>query len=699
MNFFAHIGKRPIRLSEETRKFALDSLDGIYGREAMKNYAVSLDDIETYSSLDDLQKQDVAIREICKNAPIRIIDGEKLSGSASLGLAIKHKIPATFNGTAEFDSVSHLTVDFETVLKEGAEKLEADANYYYEKYKGTDNEAFLKSSIDALEGFRIYRNRFLEALKDKPQFSQNYEALLSVPFKPAKSFYEALQSLWFTFSFIRLLGNWTGIGRIDYLLGDYLKNDLANGVLTLDEARELLAHFFIKGCEWICGGNYGSGDAQHYQNIVLGGIDENGKDITNEVTYLVLDILEETGISDFPTTVRINDSSPEKLLKRVAEVIRFGGGVVAIYNEKLIIDSLVSYGYSIHDAGKFANDGCWEVQIPGETFFRYIPFDGLSILQNKTLNSYKTVPEFKDFDSLYSQYIKDLSVFVEGIKLNAAKYEHCKSYPSTIVSLFEKNCFKNGRSYTEAGTTYNVISPHIGGLPDVANSLYAIKKLCFEDKKATLQELLQALERNWEGFEDLRLYALNSYKYFGNDNDEVDKIAAHIVSDFADICDRKIENCEILFPAGISTFGRQIEWSPNRLATASGQKAHAILSANFSPTPGTDSEGATAIINSYCKADLKRTISGAALDIKFLPQILKGNSGLDAIITLIKVFCDLGGHFMQLDIADVELLKKAQENPEEYRSLSVRVSGWNARFVTLNREWQDMIIKQASGET
>ena len=550
----------------------------------------------------------------------------------------------------------------------------------------------------------------MQQLENKSQYKANYENLKNVPFEPAKNFYEAVQSIWFTFAFVRLCGNWPGIGRIDWLLGDYLEKDLADGTLTLDEAREILAHFFIKGCEWIRGEECGSGDAQHYQNIVLGGIDEDGKDTTNQVTYLVLDILEELGISDFPTTVRINKNTDNKLLKRVAEVIRLGGGVIAVYNEDLIIESLVEYGYGLKDARKFANDGCWEVQIPGKTFFMYIPFDSLQILQGETLASYNNDISFTDFKALYDKFIRDLKSTVENLittrntnsfictGVPTRDWNWKPNIPCTVVSLFEQGCIEKGVSYLEGGPIYNIFSPHIGGLPDTANSLYAIKKLVFDEQKVSFSELMNILKNNWEGYEQLRQYALNKYAYFGNDNDEVDMIAKNIIKDFSDICDNASSYSAYNTPAGISTFGRQLEWSPHRMATPYGKKAHDILSGNFSPTPGTDKEGATAIIKSYCKADLKRTVSGAALDIKLLPSAVNGENGIEAIISLITGFVALGGHFMQLDIADAELLKEAQLHPENYQNLSVRVSGWNARFVTLNKEWQDMIIAQTGNE-
>jgi formate C-acetyltransferase len=237
-----------------------------------------------------------------------------------------------------------------------------------------------------------------------------------------------------------------------------------------------------------------------------------------------------------------------------------------------------------------------------------------------------------------------------------------------------------------------VYSPHIGGLADTVNSLYAIKKLVFDEKRMTLPQLLAILNRDWEGEEALRQRVLNRYSYYGNDNDEVDAIAAAVLSDFADICAEFDGVCGYRFPAGVSTFGRQLGWAEQRLATPYGKKAGEILAANGSPTPGTDNKGATAVICSFCKPDLRKTVTGAALDIRLLPSSVREEDGLNALMGLMRGFVSLGGYFLQIDVADPEILRRAQEKPEEYRTLSVRVSGWNARFVTLDRHWQEMVI-------
>ncbi len=704
MEFFsAPHTTRPVRLSEATRQFAWDSLHYRYGQDTMKTPAVTLDDLPDFAALDPAERYDLAIAQIARQAPLRICEGERLSGAATLGRAISHVVPATFGGEPVCGSVSHITVDFPKVVRVGFNGIRAEVEAS-RKAPHTEREMrFLESCLRTIDSLAVWHGRYLDALRGRPEYADNYRHLCRVPFEPAATFYEAVQSIWFTFAFLRLCGNWPGIGRIDEMLEPYYQRDLAAGVLTVDEAREILAHFFIKGCEWICGGNYGSGDAQHYQNLVLAGIGRDGRDVTGGVTFLVLDIIEELGISDFPTTVRLSARSDERLVRRVAEVIRYGGGVLAVYNEDLILRSLTQYGYSEAEARGFANDGCWEVQIPGKTYFMYYPFDALFLLEVCTLHQYAETVDFEDFETLFTAFCGDIRRQLQnwaagqrGRLLDESGREWLPQKPCTAVSLLEEGCIRSGRSYLEGGPVYNVFSPHIGGLPDAANALYAIKKLVFDEKKLTFPAFMQVLRENWEGNEALRLYVRNEYRYFGNDNDEVDGIAARILEAFADICDEVGADLPIKTPAGVSTFGRQIEWAPRRLAAPHGFVKGAVLAGNMSPTPGTDEEGATAVIRSYCKSDLSRQVTGAALDISLLPSSVKGESGLAALEGLLRGFVRLGGYFMQVDVTDAEILRRAQCCPEEFPTLSVRVSGWNARFVTLNREWQDMIIARDS---
>lgn len=702
---------RPVRLSEATRNWAWESLHGKYGDETVSNGDVSLDDIEGFEALSDLQKYDCAIRRIAKRAPIRICPGEAVCGAATLCDAIHHRVPATYGGKPVFSSISHLTIRYDKVVKEGLTAYEKEIAERLRDPALDDSQIlFLHSLQNVIDSIRIWHGRYLDAVKDdRPDL---YDLLRQVPFGPARGYREALQSVWFIFSFVRLCGNWPGIGRLDWLLGDYLKRDLASGALDMDRARELTASFFIKGCEWIQSDTPpATGDAQHYQNIVLAGVDADGREVANEVTDLVLEVVEELAISDFPITVRLNRNSPRALKEKVARVMRHGGGIVAVYNEDLILNALDRLGYPPEEARTFANDGCWEVQVPGKTHFGYMPFDALAIFNRATGIEGDDVRDFSSVEEVYAAYSAELQKTVKDLydQYVVQKYARRngvwqrrqgegKTMPTSVVSLFEDGCIDRAQSYLNMGTVYTVHSPHIGGAPDVANSLYAIDKFVFEEKKMSWRELTDALRENWEGHELERLYVKNSYTYYGNDCDESDAWHTRVVNDFADMvteCARG-SDCPVKFIPGISTFGRQVDWLPSRCATAFGCKKGEILAGNDSPTPGTDTAGATCVIRSYCKADLVRQGSGAALDLKIFPESLRGENGVEALIALMEGFLTLGGFFMQPDTVDTRTLLEAQQNPKEYKTLSVRVSGWNARFVTLNKEWQNMIIERTS---
>ncbi len=699
--------KRPVRLKESTRKFAEDSLHHVYGLDTKKCDSVVLDDITDFENMTPLEKYNRMISRIVSVSRVRICPGEMLSGAATLGMAIRHLVPAVFKGSPVFSGVSHLTVDFKTVLKRGINGIDFDiTKRLADPALSGSQRAFLLSARHCIHEMRRWHQRYLEEVKDQAAYAAVYRNLLHVPFTPAGNFYEAVQSIWFTFAFIRLCGNWPGIGRIDDLLGGYLKKDLENGSITLEYAREILAHFFIKGCEWICGGDYGSGDAQHYQNIVLAGVDENGNEVTNEVTYLVLDILEELPISDFPTSVRLNSASDERLLRRVAEVMKHGGGVLALYNEEEIIDSLTCHGYSLNEARTFANDGCWEIQIPGKTYFCYVPFDALSLLLNDTLHLNKEPAHYDTFEQLKNDYYQNLekqisTIFSDCIRDRAGwtpgeEWVWTAKEPCTIVSLFEDGCIETARSYLEGGARYTVVSPHIGGAPDVGNSLRVIDKLCFQDKIVSFDDFMQIIKKNWEKEETLRQYVLNKLSYYGNDDDEADSYTVDVADTFAQLVLKHKNETPLFFVPGISTFGRQIEWRFQRPASPHGHKSGDVLAPNLSATPGSDITGATALIRSYCKIDLKNQVTGAALDLKLLPLSVRGKDGTNALVGLMRGFVELGGCFLQPDVVDNEILREAQKHPENYQSLSVRVSGWNARFVTLNKEWQDMCIEKTT---
>ena len=692
IRFASAAGERPIRLSEATRRFCWDSLNGKYGRELEKSDHLTMRREEA-EGLSPYALYDMMISRIAREVPVRVIPGEMLAGSATLKAASRHVVPVLYeDGETVISSMSHTTLGFDRVIREGIDSYEERIRARRAQECTDSEDEFLSSLLNVISALRLWHGRYMEAIEDPEEKA----ALSHVPFRPARTFREGLQSLWFTFAFTRLMGNWPGIGKIDRMLEGLYQADLARGEIAEDEARELLAHFFIKGCEWVTLDVCGSGDGQHYQNLVLAGVDENGRETAGTVTRLILEVVEELPIGDFPIAVRMRPDSPKWLMELVARVMRHGSGVCSVYNENLVISSLEQYHYPHSDAVQFANDGCWEVQIPGKTRFGYMPMDAYILLQRDVLHLFDDEEvEYAAFDDLLSAYLHAMDRDMERFHA-IADGQISSAHPSSVFALFEDGCIEKARDYLDGGPVYNVLSPHYGGLPDAANALLAIRRTVYEDKEMTLMELVRALRNDWEGQEPLRRRIAQREGYFGNDSAPADEMCRLLVQHFIDLARAVHERRGILRPPGISTFGRQIEWKDVRGAHAQGKKKGEILSGNLNPAPGTDRESATAIIRSHCSVDLSRLTCGTALDIKLEPSCARGEEGLMGIESLIRGFMALGGFFMQIDVIDNSQLLDAQKHPEKYPTLAVRISGWSARFVTLDENWQRMIIERTA---
>jgi formate C-acetyltransferase len=231
-------------------------------------------------------------------------------------------------------------------------------------------------------------------------------------------------------------------------------------------------------------------------------------------------------------------------------------------------------------------------------------------------------------------------------------------------------------------------------LPDVANSLHAIKTLVYDQRRLSLTELVRILRADWVGHEDLRRKVQRDLVLYGNDDPAADNMVQRIFRDYTELCASQPERDGAKLPAGLSTFGRELEYRANRKATAFGTRQGAVLASNFTPTPGTDRHGPTAVVNSVTSVDFRRLPCGTPLDLKFHPSAVAGPEGLEALAGLLRSFVSRGGFYLQVDVVDAATLRDAQKHPERYPNLSVRISGWSARFTTLAHEWQEMIIQR-----
>ena len=688
----------PRRLDAGTRRLAARGLSGEFGR-ALQNADPALKEMLPSGDITPDARYAAAVALIAESAPLRILPEERIVGAATYREA----------AILEISSTSHLTPGFDRVLSMGYDGVRASIRERLSN-GGLDDKGvnFLTAMLGCLDAAGIWHRRYLEALQQRIAESsgaqkEHYERVLAnacnVPEHPPRTFPEALQSLWFLFVFQRLCGNCPGIGRIDQMLGPYLEQDLRAGTIKLDEARELLAHFWIKGTEWIgrdASGVRNSGDAQHYQNIILSGIDADGADVTNEVTYLVLDVVEELHISDFPVGVRLNERSPQRLVRRVAEVQRFGGGIVSIYNEDIVIRGLVELGIPVREARTFANDGCWEVLIPGKTAFSYRPFDVLVPLQ-QTLGlvpGEEAIPALPTFEALYQAFHSRLAAMLEEVNRGIDDAFN-NGPPAVLISLLVEDCVGKARGYTDRGARYTFVAPHAGGMADATNSLLAIKRFVFDEKLLSLADFVRILRDDWRGHDALRQRIRREMPCYGNGDPAADAMMKRLFDDYTELARKVPLRNGVFRPAGISTFGREIVWRDHREATAHGFRKGDILATNFSPTPGTDKEGPLAAIRSYCAVDFTRLPNGATLEIRLAPSSVSDEAGVSALASMLRAFIRLGGLYLNVDVIDPTMLRDAQKHPDKYPNLAVRISGWCARFHTLDEDWQEMVIRRA----
>lgn len=670
----------PVRLCAETRELAKRYLGGEF-TSRMKPATVKVE--ITGNTLLDYAAH---LENLVKTADLGLEKEERLAGAARYREAPEHMVP----GAPDWASVSHVTIDFAHAVDVGLKGLEEDLTRAQKKNSDASTGEYYQASFNCLNAMRLWIKRYQQELKNRqsesPYFPQIQEALSNVPENPPRNFFEAVQSLWLFWEFQRLAGNWSGLGRVDQILGKYLDET------PVDEIRELLAHFWIKGTEWIgCYGNCG-GDAQFYQNVILSGVDKDGNEVANAVTYAILDVVEELHISDFPIALRLSKKSPDALFRRAAEIQALGGGIVSIYNEDVILPALEKFGYPQDEARSFTNDGCWEVIIPGQTAFSYCPYDALALFQNALFADC----DYKNLDELFAAYSRETAAKLDHICQVFKEIFIAPLQPSPLLSLLMPSCILSGKTYTNRGAKYNVLALHAGGLPDVANAFLAIEHNVFRDKKFTLKQLKQWIAADFKDMESLRQELFHSGIYYGNNNAEADDMLLKVVNDFITLVEARKETDGTLHPAGISTFGREVAFAPNRMATPFGTHAHEYLASNLAPTPGTDRNGPSAVIQSFCKVDFTRLPNGCPLDLRFDNRTLQSPQGIDMLCSLLKSFIALGGDYLQIDSVSPEMLQDAQRNPDRYPNLAVRISGWSARFTTLTRDWQDMIINRTT---
>jgi formate C-acetyltransferase len=658
--------------------------------------------------------------------------------------AAKHQRPGMYWG--------HFVPDYAKVLQRGFAGIREDVACRMVKLNDTNDlngrkRAFLRAVIicyDATIAFVArYRDLALQKVMTEPDATRRSElreiaaGLSRLSERPATTFREAIQLFWFVYLILQATSTNHPIGRFDQYMYPYLKAEIETGRLSLTEAAELVQLLFLKfnerskllplidpiryaggeppttGIYWgeipTMGERGNPAKYNHWlQNIVVGGQNAVGEDASNELTIICLDAAQHFALTAPIVNLRAGSFTSLAVLTKAAKVILSGGGMPPIFNDDAFVPALTALGLPVEIAREYTNDGCWEAQIPGKTEYRYSPVHALQSLEltlNRGVGLLSGVREgidtgdpllFADFEDLYSAFRKQLQFQVHCcIKGVVESYgDLYEIAPTPFVSSLIDGCLEKARDVTEGGATYVFHSPILTGVPNAADSLTAMKKLVYEERTITIGDLLTALRAGFVGYEPLRQLLLRVPK-FGNDNDCVDLIARCILEDLADLTNEEVRghpplNCpQMLFPPASGTFEYYRIFGDWTGASPDGRLSREAIATDVSPVPGMDREGPLAAIRSFSKLNFLRLPSGAELDLSLQRRSVEGPDGLSRLIALLRSFLEMGGEILTISINSVEQLREAQREPHKWPHLRVRVGGWSAYFVCLDKGHQE----------
>jgi formate C-acetyltransferase len=629
-------------------------------------------------------------------------------------------------------SIGHLVVNYEKVLQRGLngvkEEIEKELeNMNYESDEGCYKKANLLKAmatcIDATISFAKRHAAEAERLATIEKDPRRKEELLEiarmcewVPANPARTFWEALQSFFFIHLVLNLETNSYAIspGRFDQYMYPYYKKDLKEGKITREFAKELLCCLWIKFNELTVVKSGGTAKQSttynDFQNLNIGGLTPDGENAVNELSYLILEVAAELRLPQPNLVALISNKNPEDFLVKAVEVIKLGFGQPALISDEAKTLMLLDKGIPLENARSAAINGCVEIAVPGRHHMAsggYLNLakclelalnDGKDMFSGKELGPKTGGPtKFQSFEDLWSAFIKQIEYFVKLKVLydNIAREVYGEYYPVPFTSMLVDNCIKKGKNFHQYGALYNTPLICPVGVATCADSLVAVKKLVFEERKLSMQELVDALKSDCEGQngEYTRQLLLNSALKYGNDDNYVDNICKDLVVMLSDVM-RKHHNATGSFYApNIIPTTTHIHFGSLTAATPDGRKSGEPLSEGISPAQGRDINGPTSVIKSVTKLPLAKCY-GALLNQKFNPTVLSGESGVKKFAQLWRTFFFLGGYHVQFNILSTETLKDAQAHPEKYRSLIVRVAGYSDYFVRLSKDVQDEIIKR-----
>jgi formate C-acetyltransferase len=554
----------------------------------------------------------------------------------------------------------------------------------------------------------------------RAELKQISEICRRVPAHKPRTFYEALQMYWFVhLGIITELNGWDAMtpGHLDQHLQPFYERDLADGLLDRAKAKELI------GCLWIKINNHTappkvgvtakeSGTYNDFTQINLGGLNAAGGDASNEVSFICLEVSDELHLLQPQPSVHISNRTPDRFLKAATRVIRKGYGYPSVFNTDAVIMEQLRVGKSVEDAREGGTSGCIETGAFGKeayilTGYLNVPKileitlnNGIDQLTGKRVSLETGDPTtFTSYQELYTAFSRQLE-HVVNLKIRVNNYierMYAKYSPAPFLSVVIHDCIEKGKDYYDGGPRYNTNYIQCCGIGTVTDSLSAIKTHVFDKGAVSMERLLAALQNNFANEEPLRLKLWNRTPFYGNDDDRADDLMKMVYSSLFDTIDGKPNTKGTVYHLNMLSTTCHVYFGKMLGASANGRLALLPESDGTSPSHGADRNGPTAVIKSLSKMDQLKS-GGTLLNQRFLPSVLATEQDLDKLGSLIRTYFTLGGHHIQFNVIDTKTLRSAQQHPDEYRNLLIRVAGYSDYFVDLDRDHQEEIINRTEQE-
>jgi pyruvate formate-lyase/glycerol dehydratase family glycyl radical enzyme len=567
--------------------------------------------------------------------------------------------------------------------------------------------------------------RELAAQEPDPQRRAELERIAAVcthvPAHAPRDFWEALQAYWFVHLGVTTeLNPWDAFcpGHLDQHLYPFYQRGLADGALTREQAQGLLQCFWIKFNNQPAPPKVGVTAAESstytdFAQINIGGVKPDGSDAVNEVTYLILDVIEEMRLLQPSSSVQVSKKNPDRFVRRAAQIIRTGFGQPSVFNSDLIVQELVRMGKTVEDARCGGSSGCVEVGAFGKENYNLTGYfnlpkvleitlhNGLDPRTGEQLGLQTGDPtRFETFAELFAAFRQQLDHFVE-IKVrgnNVIERLYAEQMPAPFLSLLIDDCIATGKDYHDGGARYNTTYIQGVGLGTMADALTAIKHHVYDQRMMTMAHLLTALGADFQGHERTRQTLLHRTPRYGNDDDVADEVMRAVFEAYFEAVDGRPNTKGGTYHINLLPTTCHVYFGSVCGATPDGRRAGTPLSEGISPVQGADRHGPTAVLKSAAKMDHART-GGTLLNQKFTPQLLADDAGLEGLVHLVRTYFKLDGHHVQFNVVDADTLRAAQRNPDQYRDLIVRVAGYSDYFCDLGPALQDEIIARTAHQS